>query len=60
MTDERRYGDEEVAGAVLLLGNALRLPRWAAEREEQMEYIATRARALIRPGPEPASLPEGA
>jgi hypothetical protein len=36
-------------GAAALAANALRLPRWAGEREEQMEYIATRARALIRP-----------
>ncbi len=43
-------------GAGLMLGgmgvgafvyNALRLPRWGREREEQMEYIAERARALI-------------
>lgn len=40
--------------SVVALGsNALRLPRWAAEREEQMEQIAARARALIRPDGEP-------
>jgi hypothetical protein len=27
-------------------------PRWAAEREEQMEYIAGRAQALIGPAAE--------
>lgn len=37
--------------------NALRLPRWALEREEQMEYIAARAQALIRPAPDPAGAP---
>jgi hypothetical protein len=41
-------------GAVLLALNALRLPGWAREREEQMEYIAVRARALIRPESEGA------
>ncbi len=29
--------------------NALRLPRWAREREEQMDHIAERVRALIGP-----------
>ncbi|HEU0301975.1 MAG TPA: hypothetical protein VFR37_21145 [Longimicrobium sp.] len=50
------------AMAVFLLGmNAVRLPRWAQEREEQMEHIATRALTLIRPAPEPepASSEEG-
>jgi hypothetical protein len=42
-------------GIFVLAVNALRLPRWAQEREEQMEYIATRARALIRPAPDPAT-----
>jgi hypothetical protein len=59
--------EEEVGMAVLLalmgaaaLGsNALRLPRWADEREQQMEYIATRARALIRAEPEPAAIGPG-
>ena len=45
-------------GAVLLGANALRLPRWAEEREEQMEYIATRARTLIPADPEPAARPQ--
>ncbi len=53
------YGD---VGAAVVLGsmgagafgfNALRLPRWARERERQMEYIAERARALIGAAPEP-------
>jgi hypothetical protein len=39
-------------GAAALAINALRLPRWAHEREEQMEYIAARARTLIRTEPE--------
>ena len=34
-------------GAAALGANALRLPRWAQEREEQMEHIAARARTLI-------------
>jgi hypothetical protein len=45
-------------GAAALGGNALRLPGWADQREEQMEYIASRARALIR-GPEPGQLASG-
>lgn len=51
----------DVASALLLGGmgagtlayNALRLPRWAREREEQMDYIVDRARALIGAGPAP-------
>lgn len=35
-------------GAALFGYNALRLPRWAQEREEQMEYIAQRVQTLIR------------
>lgn len=35
-------------GAAVFAHNALRLPRWAHEREEQMEYIAERVRALIK------------
>lgn len=38
-------------GAAAFLSNLIRLPRWARQREEQMEYIAARARALI--GSEP-------
>ncbi len=41
-------------GAMGLASNALRLPGWAREREQQMEYITSRARALIRPAPDPA------
>ncbi|MGH7507171.1 MAG: hypothetical protein ACRELX_16065 [Longimicrobiales bacterium] len=37
-------------GAGAFAFNALRLPRWAREREEQMEYIVERARALISAG----------
>jgi hypothetical protein len=39
-------------GAAALGFNALRLPRWALEREQQMEYLAARARALIGPVPD--------
>ena len=34
-------------GAATFISNLLRLPRWARRREEQMEYIAARAQALI-------------
>jgi hypothetical protein len=37
-------------GAGTFAYNALRLPRWAREREEQMEYIIERTRALIAAG----------
>lgn len=38
---------------IFFLGvNALRLPAWASEREEQMEHIAARARTLIPADPE--------
>lgn len=40
-------------GAVVFLSSIFGLPRWAREREGQMEYIASRARALI--GAEPAA-----
>jgi len=33
--------------------NALRLPRWARERDEQMAYIAKRTHALLGAGPDP-------
>jgi hypothetical protein len=57
--------DEDLGAAVLfiamgffaLASNAMRLPRWADEREEQMEHIAARARSLIRPEPGPAAIP---
>ncbi len=38
-------------GVAAMTSNVLRLPRWAREREQQMEHIASRARELI--GPEP-------
>jgi hypothetical protein len=41
-------------GAAALAANALRLPAWAREREEQMEHVATRARALVRGDAEPS------
>lgn len=46
-------------GIAVLAFNALRLPRWAREREEQMEHIEARARAIIRPDPHPAALTDG-
>ena len=46
-------------GATALATNALRLPRWASEREEQMEHIAARARTLIRADSTPNALGEG-
>lgn len=36
-----------VMGGVALVSNVLRMPRWAGERERQMEYIAQRATRLI-------------
>jgi hypothetical protein len=36
-----------LAGAGAVASNYLSLPRWAAERERQMEHIAARARALL-------------
>lgn len=42
-------------GAGALASNALRLPSWAQEREEQMEAIALRAQSLLStPAPDPA------
>lgn len=35
-------------GAAALASGLLGLPRWAREREKQMEHVASRARALIR------------
>ncbi len=37
-------------GGAALASNVLTLPRWARERDEQMDYIAHRARAIIGPG----------
>jgi hypothetical protein len=34
-------------GGAALAFNAMRLPGWARERDEQMDYIVARARALI-------------
>jgi hypothetical protein len=46
-----------VLGAALVGFNALRLPAWAQEREEQMAHLAARAQALIRAdAPAPRSL----
>jgi hypothetical protein len=41
-----------VFGSGTLASNVLRLPRWAREREEQMEYIAGRVEALLREQPQ--------
>ena len=38
-------------GVTALLSNMIRLPRWAREREAQMEHIAARTTALLGPGP---------
>lgn len=46
-------------GPAALVFNTIRLPRWALEREEQMEHIAARARALITPAPGPAGIGRG-
>ena len=40
-----------LAGGGALVSNFLRLPRWAEERERQMEHIANRARALLEAPP---------
>lgn len=37
---------------IALAFNAVRLPRWAAQREEQMEYISARALTLLRAAPD--------
>jgi len=41
-----------IIGAIVLAMNAVRLPRWAREREEQMEHIAVHARRIVAPVPE--------
>ncbi len=46
-----------VVGAATMISNLIRLPRWARRREEQMEYIAARAQALI--GSEPTTATDG-
>lgn len=42
-------------GAATYGANALRLPGWASEREEQMERIATKAQILLRGPADPAT-----
>lgn len=44
-----------VMGVGALAMNAFRLPRWAREREEQMDHIAARARVLIPAAPHPVA-----
>ena len=47
-------------GTAALSLNALRLPAWAREREEQMELVAARAMAMLATAaPEPAALSSG-
>jgi hypothetical protein len=41
-----------LGGGGALASNLIRLPRWAHEREEQMEYIAGRVRTLIGERPQ--------
>ncbi len=38
------------SGAIALLSNALRLPGWAREREQQMQHIADRVAAIMKTG----------
>jgi len=45
------FGAFAAMGAGALAFNALRLSRWAREREEQMEFLAGRARALLEEEP---------
>jgi hypothetical protein len=47
-------------GAGAFAYNALRLPRWARERDEQMDYITERVRALVGPATETAPDQAGA
>lgn len=42
-----------VMGVIALAFNAIRLPGWAREREEQMDHIAARVRTLIPAAPQP-------
>jgi hypothetical protein len=42
------------AGTAAFLANMLRLPRWARQRERQMDYIADRVRTIVQPGGPPA------
>jgi hypothetical protein len=37
-------------GASAIVANAVRLPRWARLREQQMKDVAERTRALLDPG----------
>ncbi|HEV3050866.1 MAG TPA: hypothetical protein VGX50_11175 [Longimicrobium sp.] len=48
-----------MVGIAALAFNAIRLPSWAREREEQMDHIAARAVTIIRPGPAPDALGSG-
>lgn len=43
-----------IMGIAALVFNAMRLPRWADEREAQMEHVAARARTLLA-APAPAA-----
>ena len=46
------------SGAAALLANALRLPRWSRERQEQMALIGTRVRLIMEGTPAPVSAGE--
>lgn len=43
------------SGVAAILANALRLPRWKTQREEQMVYLAERVRAIMELEPTGAS-----
>lgn len=45
-------------GVAALLSNVIRLPRWAQERQQQMEKIATQIDAIIAEPPPPGQEPE--
>lgn len=47
-----------LGGAGALAYNAFRLPGWALEREQQMDYIAGRARSLLTPDTAAAEIAE--
>jgi hypothetical protein len=48
-----------MVGVAALVFNAIRLPSWAREREEQMDHIAARAVTLIRAEPAPGAIGGG-
>jgi hypothetical protein len=48
-----------MVGIAALASNAIRLPSWAREREEQMDHIAARAITIIRTEPAPGAIGDG-